>query len=96
VHSCLDDHLEGKLHPATLQLQLSHRFLPETTQAAVEIPTFLARKEQTPDCSQKWIAEIPMRWRHSTRGDVALKAISHDQVVAGAQLSTKGSKAEKS
>ena len=42
----LNDHLEGKLHPATLQLERLHRVAAETAQAAVEIATLLAGKKQ--------------------------------------------------
>ena len=86
VHPCFNDHLEGKLHPVTLQLQCSDRFLPETPEAAIEIAAFLAGKKQAHNCGQKWIAKISVHSWHRARNDAAAKAVSHDQIVARAKL----------
>ena len=86
VHPCLDNHLEGKLHPDTLQLQCSHCFRAETAEAAIEIATFFARKKQTPNCCQKRITKISVHRWHRARDDAAAKAVPHNQIVACAKL----------
>src|SRR5438552_16908024 len=95
VQPCVDDHLAGKFHPATLQLQCSHRFPRETAEAAIEVATFLAGKKHTPYCGQKRIAEMSVHKWHRTRDNAAPKAVSHDQVVAGAQLFYEGKQSGK-
>ena len=95
VHPCLDDHLQGKLHPATLQFQFLNCFFSKTTEAAIKIAALFAGKKQTPDRGQKGITEVSVQRRHRVWCDAAAKTVSHDQIVTLAKLFDEGKQGRK-
>ena len=83
------DHFAGEFHPGRTQVELRHGSLTKTAQPAVEIAA-RTLKEEPPDCSEHGVAEISVRRRHGSGFDTALEAISHYQIVAGAQFFNEG------
>jgi hypothetical protein len=95
VHLCLDDHLKGKLHPATLQLQFLDRFSSKAAEATIKIATFLAGKKQAPDPGQKGITEVSVQSWHRVRCDSTPETVSYDQIVTLAKFFNKGKQGRK-
>src|SRR5437879_3175034 len=86
VKRSFDHHLAGELHSHGPQIKSFDRGLPKAAQAAMEIAAWTA-KEQPASRRQYRIAKILMQQRHGIWLDTALESISHDQIVAIAQLS---------
>src|SRR5438270_7409738 len=86
VHLGLNHHFQSELHPATLQTKGLDGAFSKTTQAAIEVAAFLAGEKEAAKGSQKWITEISVHGRHCSGGNAAAIAISHHQIVSGAQF----------
>ena len=81
----LHNHLAGELHSRSSEIKFDCRVSAKAAQTAVKISA-RTLEQQLANESEHGIAKILMQWRHRVGLDPAAKAISHHQVIAGAQL----------
>src|SRR6266481_7041587 len=86
--SSLHNHLAGELHPGCLQLHFENGVLAKPAKSAMKITAWACEKESSYSAKDR-IAKISVQGGQGPGLDPALKAVSHNQVIALAEFSNK-------
>src|SRR5437763_1476983 len=81
----LNPHQAGEFHAGRTDVHAFVAVFSEGPKAAVKVSRGRT-EEEPPDGGEHRIAEIAMKWRHSSIADPSEKAVAHDQVGAISQL----------